>query len=153
MSLRSHLEWQCERLWSDDAESFESAILGVGPEEAEWQDSAYAEVEREAGWPKPGSVFWHVAHLREYQALLLSRLTGRADPVPSAPAARFDEEVERIRAIRREVARALRSTPESEFENPERVRSLQEFFFHDLWNCAQVLVARRLYRESRSGSQ
>jgi hypothetical protein len=150
MDIKSHLVWQCERLWSDELESFEYAVRGVTEEEAAWQAPAYADVERQDGWPPPGTVFWHVAHLGEYQRQLAGHLRQESPPAGSyRPAARFADELARVHDARRMVASALAELPDERFAGEDVVRRIQEYFLHDVWHTAQILVARRLYAHAR----
>lgn len=107
-----------------------------------------------SGWPRPGTIHWHVAHLeackREYTAAMLSQGPGGQGEA-AAPATTFAEAVERLaraHAAQREVIRSL-----SEGDLTRLVQDgmrLDEFLAstirHDTWHAAQIAVVRRLWR-------
>jgi uncharacterized damage-inducible protein DinB len=140
-------------------ESLAAALDGVGPEEAGWQSPAYADAEPEAGWPLPGTIHWHVAHLahckRHYTELVLQRERAGRPPAPSFRAnPTFDESLAELKAAHARQRAALAALTDAELEM--RLGNgdvLAEFVSactrHDAWHAAQIALARRLHRTRR----
>ncbi|MHC4861399.1 MAG: DinB family protein, partial [Planctomycetota bacterium] len=126
--------------------------------EAVWQGAAWHGVEREEGWPAPGTIAWqvaHVAHCKTYYARCMLHAIERG-PEPEVirdPAASFAEERERLWAAHQAQRSALVSVDDGDLEKPVvNGASLAEFLSttirHDIWHAGQIAVIRRLYRET-----
>lgn len=145
---------QLDDAWRHRWESLRPALDGVTEEEAAWQAACYRHEPVKSGWPRPGTIHWHVAHLeackREYTAAMVSQGPG-GQAEAAAPATTFAEAVERLaraHAAQREVIRSL-----SEGDLTRLVQDgmrLDEFLAstirHDTWHAAQIAVVRRLWR-------
>lgn len=140
-------------------ESLQEALKGVTPEEAAWQAPAYADAEHEAGWPRPGTIHWQVAHIahckRYYADVLTQRDRAGRPPAPPRPPdldwAAEQAELEAAHTAQRASIAAL-----TDADLATRVgdaMSVAEFVAmctrHDAWHASQIAVARRLYRTRR----
>jgi len=145
-----------DHAWEHTWESLQSALQGVGVQEAEWQAPAYAEAEREAGWPLPGSIAWQVAHVahckRYYTEVILQRARpGEPATPPRPPHQGFEVELVGLRAAHAVQRAAIAALGDTDLATRVgSAMSLVEFVTmctrHDVWHAAQIAVARRLYR-------
>jgi len=140
---------QFDHAWHHGWESLAPLLESVTEAEAVWQAAAYREIEPDEGWPLPGSIHWHVAHLahckRDYTAEILG-----LEPEPRAPAATFAESVADLEQAHESQRATLSALTEEELDRPlPNGMSLAEFLTstirHDTWHAAQVAAARRLY--------
>lgn len=138
--------------WSHDWESFESATKDLTETEALYQHPSYAMETQEEGWPKPGSIFWHLAHLEywyHYYLDVLERMPETA-PVDTSikPVQAYDEALTRLRATRAELRAMIQSLPEDAFDRNAGTMRVGEFVRmivrHDSWHSSQIRMARRL---------
>ncbi len=146
-----------DHAWEHRWESLQSALKGVEAPEAQWQAPAYAEAEREEGWPLPGSIAWQVAHVahckRYYTEVILQRARpGEPAMPPRPPHQGFEEEVAGLRAAHAAQRVAIAALSDADLEaRVGSAMSLVEFVTmctrHDVWHASQIAVARRLYRE------
>lgn len=145
-----------DHAWEHKWESLQSALKGVEVQEAEWQAPAYAQAEREEGWPLPGSIAWQVAHVAHCKRYYTEVITQRARPgepaTPPRPAHQgFEQEVQGLRAAHAAQRAAIEGLGDTDLETRVgNAMSLVEFVTmctrHDVWHAAQIAVARRLYR-------
>ncbi|MHC4937831.1 MAG: DinB family protein [Planctomycetota bacterium] len=146
---------QFDHAWHHEWESLCPLLDNVSEDEAAWQASAYRGIEREEGWPPPGSIHWHVAHLadckRGYTAILLD-----AEDRPGTPAASFAESFRDLQEAHAAQREAICSIKEEDLDRPLRNGvSIAEFLTstirHDTWHAGQVAAARRLYAVAGAG--
>ncbi|MCC7139838.1 MAG: DinB family protein [Planctomycetes bacterium] len=142
--------------WSHPWEALLPTLEGVTDEEARWQAPCYAAEAPEAGWPPPGTVWWHVAHLAHYKAYYAAVVRARTaatvpDPAPRVPRATFAEDLESLRRAHDEQRAAVAALTPADLDGLVRDRTpLAEFLAatlrHDAWHGGQLAVARRLWR-------
>ena len=140
--------------WSHAYESLAGGIEGVTEAEASWQAPAYASVAREEGWPAPGTIAWHVAHLthckRYYADVIRRRAEAESpEPRPWATPATFDALVGLLKEAHAEQRTAIEALEDDDLEVViEGDRRLADFLSatirHDIWHAAQIAMARRL---------
>lgn len=145
-----------DHAWAHRWESLTAALDGVHPEEASWQSPAYRDAEPEAGWPLPGTLHWHVAHVGHCKLHYTDLVTQRDRPGrPPAPVRRagnsYDDDVALLRHAHARQREALASLGDGDL--PGRVgngMSVAELVVmavrHDVWHAGQIALARRLYR-------
>ncbi len=136
-------------------ESVESALTGVTEEEARWQAHGYRDEQPEPGWPLPGTILWHVAHMAactDHYAKCI-RLRPSKDvperawhPDPSLEGLRT-----RLRDIQREFRSLVAALTDADLDTPVRgelplMRFVHMAVRHDVWHASQIAVARRLWR-------
>ena len=137
-------------------ESVAQALDGVTEDVADWQSPAYAEEEREAGWPAPGTIAWHVAHLafckRHYTRILRAR-AAVPDVEPREPLSTFADELDALRRAHAEQREAIEGLEPADLDRVvghQREMSIAEFLAmmirHDAWHAGQIAVVRRLHR-------
>ena len=146
-------------LWSHPWESLAGALEGVGEIEATWQPPAYADEDVEEGWPLPGTLAWHVAHLahckRHYAQVVRGRESAQAVAVrPRRPLASFAEERAALAAAQAELRAALAEVPGDALTlhvGTEASMQLSTFLAailrHDAWHAGQIAMVRRLHRK------
>ena len=146
---------QFDHAWRHNWESLAPLLESVTEPEASWQASCYRDIDRDEGWPPPGSIHWHVAHLAHCKRDYTAEMRGLALE-PHLPAQTFAESVhdlEQAHAAQRDV---LCSLSESELgrQLPNEM-TLAEFLTstirHDTWHAGQVAAARRLYAVAGAG--
>lgn len=142
--------------WEHKWESLADVLADLGEEEAAWQAPCYRAEPHEEGWPKPGTVWWqvaHVAHCKRYYTRIV-RAPGveeRPDAAPYLPVASCADEIAGLRAahVDQRAAIAALAEPQLALKVGNGMR-LDEFLAmtirHDTWHAAQIAVARRLYR-------
>lgn len=138
--------------WSHKWESFESAMKDLTEPEALFRHPAYAMEKQEEGWPKPGSVFWHLVHLEywyNYYIETLERIPEPASENPDVkPSQSFDEAMKRLVATRAKLRGKIESLTDDSFAVQLRGMTVGEFvrmvIRHDTWHSSQIRIARRL---------
>lgn len=145
-----------DHAWGHRWESLSEVLKGLTPEEAAWQAPAYAGAEHEAGWPRPGTIHWQVAHVahckRHYTEFLTQRDRSGRPPAPPRPPD-LDWAAERAGLEAAHAAQRIAIAGLSDADLGAQVgnaMSVAEFVAmctrHDVWHAAQIAVARRLYR-------
>ena len=147
---------QLDQARSHAFESIDSALDGVGEDEAFWQAPCYAAEEREEGWPPPGSVAWQVAHLahcKRYYAACFRQAgaTERPPVTPWTPCETFAELRAALDAAHSEQRDAIASLGDDGLDLAAgNDMSFREFLAmcvrHDTWHASQIAVARRLHK-------
>ena len=147
---------QLDHAWKHKWESLEAALHDVTEEEATWQARCYRKVEREEGWPPPGTIRWQVAHIahckRHYTDFIKAPGSSERPPVPERkPTATFAEDRVELAEAHGAQRDAIASLSDSDLELPVgNGMPLGEFLAmairHDTWHAAQITVARRLWR-------
>ena len=142
--------------WGHAWESVASVLGDLEDREAFWQSPAYADVPPEDGWPPPGSVAWHVAHLahckRYYTRILLREgHPGRPKDKAWTPLATVAELTEALQSAHAAQRAALAALGDADLcETAGNGTSFREFVSittrHDTWHAGQIAVARRLFR-------
>lgn len=143
--------------WAHQWESVMAVLDGVTADEAQWQSPAYAAEAAEDGWPLPGTIWWHVAHLayykRYYADILLVGPT-QEKPAPSAPRVplpTFSADLESLHANHARQRAALAGFADAQLELPMGpTMTVLEFaamtIRHDSWHAGQIALIRRLFR-------
>lgn len=162
MSAVAQLLEAFDHAWSHEWESLRAALEGVGEEEACWQAEAYADEEPEAGWPRPGTIAWQVAHLahckRHYADVIRARAASEPPPVtPRTPLSSFDEERAALEAAHAAERAAIAALDDDELPAMACGKMPLGAFLamatrHDTWHAAQIVVLRRLYRTRASSA-
>lgn len=142
--------------WEHKWESLSAALEGVGEDEASWQPPCYRDEPVEEGWPKPGTIWWqvaHIAHCKRYYTLFV-RAPGveeRPEAAPYRPVASFAEEVEGLKTAHAEQRAAIAALEDRHL--PMRVgnaMTMSEFLAmatrHDTWHASQIALVRRLWK-------
>lgn len=144
--------------WDHRWESLTAVLDGVTDEEAQWQHAAYADEAREEGWPLPGSIAWHVAHVahckRYYTKIVVARGSDATTDVdPRSPCETFAEELGALEEAHKLQRAAIASVTDDEMHfgvGTHTPMALAEFLAmsirHDAWHGGQIAVLRRLYR-------
>lgn len=148
-----------DHAWAHRWESLSTALDGVHPEEAVWQAPAYGDAEIEAGWPLPGSVHWHVAHVghckRHYADLLAQRdRSGRPAQPAREGALTYDQDLALLRQAHARQRDGISALTDADLDlRLGNAMTVAEFLAmcvrHDAWHASQIAVARRLYRNRR----
>ncbi|MGQ0615271.1 MAG: DinB family protein [Planctomycetaceae bacterium] len=148
---------QLDDAWAHPWESIAVVLTDVGEAESEWQAPCYRTVEREEGWPAPGTILWQVAHLahckEHYAAILRHRADSAAPPAPARkPYRTFGEEMLALKVAHAGERAALAEIGDEELGRPVLGKMpLGEFIAmilrHDAWHAGQIAMARRLFRE------
>ena len=148
-----------DHAWDHRWESLTQVLVGVDEVEAAWQALGYADVEREAGWPSPGTVHGqvaHIAHCKRYYALMISQRdhSGRPPAPPRTPDLTYAQEVAELQAAHAAQRAALATLTDADLDGRVgNAMGVAEFVAmctrHDAWHAAQIAVARRLYRTRR----
>ena len=144
--------------WSHDWESIQTVLKGVSDDAAFWQAPAYAGEAREEGWPAPGTIAWHVAHIahcKRYYAQILRRVgeAGRPEAAPWVEQSSFSDLLAVLRDAHADQRAAVAALADEQLALPTgNDMSLREFLAmstrHDAWHAGQIAVARRLARGS-----
>lgn len=143
--------------WSHQWESFELVTKDLSEVEAQFIHTAYADVIQEDGWPKAGSVLWHLVHMeywyRYYIDCLEKPMDDRAPlPMPHA-ASTLAEAMEKLLTRRKTLRNMIHDIPDEglDISIKGRIRCgefIRMMIRHDTYHTAQIAVARRLYRSS-----
>lgn len=143
----------CRHAW----ESWRPSLDEVAEDEAYWQSSIYAGEPVEDGWPPPGTVVWHVAHLAHCKRYYAKALAGRAaaempDADARAPLADFAGELAALDAAHDRQRAVIRALRDDDLQAPVcGQRPVLDFVLsttrHDTWHGGQIAVLRRAYRE------
>ncbi len=153
MNLKETLLYQHQRLWEDDEESFNEIIAEIPHEMANWQHESYQNIPQTDGWPNPGSVFWHTAHLSYYREIA----NGNMDKVlidkntytERLPSENYHNELKKLHEANTKFKQKLSSIEDNAIL--ERVAQMvQDYYLHDLWHIGQLVVIRRLLKEKLS---
>ena len=148
-SQRDLLLFQIENAW----ECLQSGLEGLTAEAASWQSPAYRSEPPKAGWPLPGSIHWHLAHLThchtEYQQLILARPRALPEPetVPgSSHAALLSGLSQAHEALRASVCGLVDEDLQDPVgEDQPLFRFITMAICHDTWHASQIALARRLW--------
>ncbi len=142
--------------WSHAWESVQAVLEGVSAAEAFWQAAAYEDEPREEGWPAPGTIAWHVAHMahcKRYYTEIVRRAgeTERPDAAPWAEVSSLDGLLGVLRAAHADQRAAIASLSDEQLHlTTPNDMSLSAFLAmctrHDTWHAGQIAVVRRLYR-------
>lgn len=140
---------QFDHAWRHGWESLAPLLESVSEEEAVWQAAAYREITPDEGWPPPGSIHWHVAHLAHCKRDYTAEIRGE-EAAPRPPARTFAASVEQLKEAHAAQRDLLCSLTEEELGRPlANGMSLAEFLTstirHDTWHAGQVAGVRRLY--------
>jgi hypothetical protein len=141
--------------WSHQWESFESATKGLTEEEALFQHPAYAMEKQDEGWPKPGSVLWHLTHLEYWYHYYLDTLERMPEPAPEnpdvEPTQSFDAAMSRLLETRAKLRAKIESLSDDDLAVQLRGMPVAEFvrmvIRHDTWHSSQIRMARRLWEK------
>ncbi len=143
--------------WSHKWESFEVATKDLTEEEVQFIHPAYSDVVHEDGWPKPGSILWHLVHMeywyRYYIDCLEKPMDDRA-PLPMPHAAEtLAHSIEKLLARRKTLRNMISDIPDEgldiQLKGSTRCGEfIRMVIRHDTYHTAQIAVARRLYRMS-----
>ena len=142
--------------WSHAWESVSSALKGITDKEALWQHSCYADVESQPGFPPPGSILWHIAHIehcaRMYAHILRNRpVTTYPDLLPPKVSTLSELLRELDKGIK-ELREAIASLNDSSLGEPclgeqSTAEFLGNVMRHHTWHAGSIIVGRRLYRQ------
>jgi len=147
---------QFDSAWEHEWESLASVLSGIGDEEANWQAPCYRDVPAIDGWPPPGTIRWHVAHVahckREYGAWLWSPKRGASHPsLPHHPTKSYEEDLQKLRQAHADQRAAIVARVDAR-DLDERVADfLASTLRHDTWHGGQIAVVRRLWRTRDGG--
>ncbi|MHC4958476.1 MAG: DinB family protein [Planctomycetota bacterium] len=140
-----------DNAWNHDWESLLAVLAGVGEEEANWQAPSYADVDPVDGWPAPGSIRWHVAHVahckREYTGRLNGDREKRTPDLPHAPTGSFAEDLAELHAAH-DAERATVAALTADELTPVVVDFLANITRHDIWHAGAIAVVRRMWRRT-----
>lgn len=142
--------------WSHDWESFESATKDLTESEALYQGPSYAHEEQAEGWPKPGSVLWHLTHLEYWYHYYFDVLDRMPEPAPVnpdvQPAKSFEEALKKLKETRAWLRAKIESLPDEALDVSVSSMRIGEFIRmvirHDTWHSSQIRMARRLAQHS-----
>ncbi|MGE3802777.1 MAG: DinB family protein [Candidatus Kapaibacterium sp.] len=141
--------------WSHNYESVHSALDNLTESEALWQHSSYADVEPEQGFPLPGSILWHIAHIehyaRVYASILRNRPVSKYPDLPTPTATTLPELRSAMEQALQELRDAIAALRDEDLgSNCIGKASVAEFLGlvmrHQIWHGGEIAVARRLYR-------
>ena len=142
--------------WAHRWESLTSVLDGVDDEEAAWQAPAYADQEREEGWPPEGTILWHIAHVahckRPYASVVRARADAEAPAVePRVPVDGLAAERAALEEAHADQRAAIEAVGDDDLTAVACGKMpLGEFLAmatrHDAWHGAQIAVLRRLYK-------
>ena len=146
---------QFDHAWHHGWESLAPLLESVTEEEAVWQASCYRDITPDAGWPPPGSIHWHVAHLASCKRDYTAEVRGQT-LLPRAPAPSFAQSVLDLRRAHAQQREALCAITDDQLDRPlPNGMALAEFLTstirHDIWHAGQVAAARRLYAVAAAG--
>jgi hypothetical protein len=138
--------------WSHKWESFESATKDLTEAEALYQHSSYALEKQDEGWPKPGSVLWHLTHLEYWYHYYQDVLEKMPEPAPEnpdvQPAQSFDEAMSKLLETRAKLRAKIGSLTDDQLSLELPGMKIAEFIRmiirHDTWHSSQIRMARRL---------
>lgn len=142
--------------WSHKWESFESVTKDLAEDEVQYQHPVYASTEQEDGWPKPGTVLWHLVHMEywyRYYIDTLERPMEQNAPLPDPQSAEtLEEAMSKLIATRKTLRTRISDLPDPGLDISLRGRIRAGEFIrmvirHDTYHTAQIGIARRLYRE------
>ncbi|MDF1701649.1 MAG: DinB family protein [Planctomycetota bacterium] len=147
---------QLDDAWGHKWESVR-AVLAAGDEgEAAWQPPAHAQETPKPGWPPPGSIRWHVAHLAACKQSYARRIQMRGHPpseeeTPFAPGRSLAADLAALDGAHRHLRAAIAALAPADLADPvEPGMPLAEFLAmairHDTWHAGQMALVRRLYR-------
>jgi uncharacterized damage-inducible protein DinB len=143
--------------WSHTWESFASVTKELTEEEVQFVHPAYSDVKQDDGWPRAGSVLWHLVHMEywyRYYIDCLEKPTEEKAPLPEAnSASTLDEAMQRLLSTRKTLRNMITDIPDEglDFSLRGRIRTgefIRMIIRHDTYHTAQIAVARRLYRMS-----
>ena len=142
--------------WSHTWESFDTVAKDLTEDEIHFQHPVYASEKQEDGWPKPGSILWHLVHIEYWYNYYLACLDHIPEGTSTLPHVNAEWTLEaamakllRTRATLREkivlLGDAQLDTKYTKSNMPvgEFIRMMAR---HDTYHTAQIAVARRLYR-------
>ena len=151
--VRDVLLMQLDHAWSHPWESVQSAMKGVSEETAAWQHASYANAEREANWPLPGTILWQLAHLaackRYYAGAIRARPKEPNDP-DYLPRATLSEALASLAEVHAALRTAIAELKDAELgEKVANGQTLAEFITmtirHDAWHSSQIKMVQRLW--------
>lgn len=141
-----------DNAWDHEYESLLTVLDGVTEEEANWQAPCYADVKADDGWPAPGTIRWHVAHVAYYKREYTARISGpdgdQRTPSPPLPTGAYREDLEEMGAAHKAQREAISALTPEEL-TPDVADFLANIIRHDIWHAGSIAVLRRLWR-SRS---
>jgi uncharacterized damage-inducible protein DinB len=139
-------------------ESFDLVTKDLTEDEVQFQHAAYADEKQEDGWPKPGSVLWHLVHMEYWYRYYIDCLEKPTDgtPLPTPDSATtLEAAMEKLNATRKTLRNMISDIPDEglDFSLRGRIRTgefIRMIIRHDTYHTAQIAVARRLYRSRNS---
>ncbi len=145
-----------DEAWSFKWESIESVLGDISHEEAHYQHPCFASVEREKGYPLPGTILTHITHLGEcycyYRGLIIHRPNLVDDPAPFETQD-IKEAITNLRKCRESLRECINALSEDQFEDKiynlkSVAQEVRMVVRHDAWHSGQIALVRRLYRHS-----
>lgn len=137
-------------------ESFDLVTKDLTEEEVQYQHAAYAMERQEDGWPKPGTVLWHLVHMEywyRYYIDCLERPTEGSELPPPNSGTTLATAMEKLDATRKTLRDRISDIPDEglDFMLRGHIRTgefIRMIIRHDTYHAAQIAVARRLYKSS-----
>ena len=142
--------------WSHKWESFESATQNLTEEEVQFQHAAYSMEKQDDGWPKPGTVLWHLVHMEYWYRYYIDclEMPTSESPLPSPRSSSdLNDAMDQLLSTRKTLRTRISDIPNEglDFMLRGRIRTgefIRMMIRHDTYHTAQIAVARRLYRMS-----
>ena len=138
--------------WSHPWEGLSSALDGIREEEAAWRPPFYAAEEGKPGEPAPGTVRWHIDHLRRCKDEYAAQLSGEevsSEEIVGDSLSALRTRLEASHARQRGALQALSDDAlRRERDGVPLAETIRAQIRHDTWHAAQIVIVRRAWRES-----
>lgn len=139
--------------WSHPWEGFKSCFQNCSQEEIEWVDASYQSCEQEPGWPKTGSISWHLNHVGACKQSYIADIKN-----PNEDNLETNWEVVRdlfalevvLDSINKEFIEACEKADPKTAIKGKGGQTLSQYIGiairHEIWHAGQIALIRRLYQ-------
>jgi len=141
--------------WDHPWEGFRSSFGGCNQTEAEWVAPCYEGVEMEMGWPKAGSILWHLNHVGACKAAYTWDLLHPVE-VENKSTWNVIFEMANLATVLNDVNDSfVLATKSFSYNGKIMGKGGHEFgeyigicLRHEIWHAGQIALIRRMYKRN-----
>lgn len=153
MTQKDQLLSAFDDVWNHRWESFSLAIEGVTEEMAQYQHPLYASLPHEDGYPKQGTILWHVVHLAHCHLHYVDVIVHRPVKTDDPPVQFTDNLADALligdsarEALRKSIADLEEKQLTDPISNGDTVMAfIHSVIRHIAWHSGQISVLKRMY--------
>lgn len=141
--------------WNHPWEGFMTCFIGCSQDEIDWVDESYQDCEQEIGWPKTGSISWHLNHVAACKNAYTADIKNPNQENNESNWAVISK-IELFNAALKIcndnfVNACLSANPEVKIQGKGGMTLVSYIGVatrHEIWHAGQIALLRRLYKQA-----